>query len=293
MWIDQRDRDTKSGWVWGSIAVHAAIIAFFVMTPAQDFSETSAAPKKGSEAVTMSINEGSGTSEAPVVEPVKEDVKEKPVVVAKAKTKPKAKKSKKITPVVTALPKKEVIKETPDTKLPAQAVVIPNIPSEEEVDKLADAETESEGLDTSAAAIPVAAAGAVPGTPDGLANSSGVDKAAQNAGNEQGSVNNPRSYLQLKQKPGNIPPTYPEAARLQGEQGRTQLRYYVDENGKISDLQVMKSSGSALLDNAAVNAISKYQYLPGQSGWTTHPVNFTLVGQQVQTPGRLRTAGQP
>ena len=296
MWIDQRDRDSKSGWVWESILFHAAIIAYFVMTPMQNLSEPSAAPNKGSEAVTMTMQESAG-SEA--VAQAEESV-EKPVVVAKPTPKKtaKAKKAKKIVPVVmTSLPKKEVVEETPEEKLPEQAVVIPETSEEMTPEKEEQQLAEN---DSQVQPIPLenlkeqSLDDAVAGQAEGQDGSQGAAQGAPSTGSGQGSsINNPRSYLDLKQKSGNVPPQYPESARLQGEQGRAGLRYFVDESGKVSNIQVVQSSGSEALDREAVNAISKYQYEPGQSGWTAHPVNFTLKGPQQQTPGRLRTAKHP
>lgn len=304
MWIDQRDRDSKSGWVWGSIAFHAAIIALFIMSPSQNSTET-VAPPKGSEAVTMTLTESKSSDEAATiaVDETADEV-EKPIkkLVVAAKVKAKSKKAKKkTTPVVATLPKKEVVKEAPaEETLPAQAVVIPETTdtvetaeetslAENEIQPIPLENLKEQSLDDEVARMQEnpEVANAIPGKPEGLTNSKG------STGTESGSANNPRSYLDLKQKPGNIPPQYPESARLLGEQGRAKLRYFVDESGLVSNVDVVESSGSAALDKAAVNAISKYQYEPGQSGWASHPVNFTLKGPEQQTPGRLRTAGHP
>jgi protein TonB len=86
----------------------------------------------------------------------------------------------------------------------------------------------------------------------------------------------PRSYLQLKQESGNPAPKYPFAARQMGQEGNVELTYFVTETGEVKDLRVSKSSGFPDLDREAVRAISTYKYSPGQSGWTKHPVQFSL-----------------
>lgn len=98
-----------------------------------------------------------------------------------------------------------------------------------------------------------------------------------------------RSYLDLKQRPGNLPPQYPRVARRNGWQGQVRLIYYVTAQGTVDQVQVLQSSGYRPLDQEAVSAISRYRYVPGQQGWTAHPVNFTLQGPAQPEPARLRT----
>jgi len=85
-----------------------------------------------------------------------------------------------------------------------------------------------------------------------------------------------RSYLGLKQASGNKPPTYPMEAKQNGYQGRVILNYFVNNEGGVQDIQVAESSGYKILDTEAVRAISGYRYQPGQTGWTEHPIKFTL-----------------
>lgn len=102
-----------------------------------------------------------------------------------------------------------------------------------------------------------------------------------------------RSYLDLKQMPGNRAPAYPDDARRENRQGEVELVYYVTPEGGVRDVRIIRSSGHADLDQSAVSAVEKYQYFPGQEGWTEHPVHFELKGTSQQVPSRLRTSQGP
>jgi len=81
-------------------------------------------------------------------------------------------------------------------------------------------------------------------------------------------------------------------ARRNGWQGQVLLNYFVTEKGTVRDVRLAQSSGFPELDREAVRAVSLYRYVPGQEGWTAHPVIFSLKGNAVSQPSRLRTAGQ-
>lgn len=100
-----------------------------------------------------------------------------------------------------------------------------------------------------------------------------------------------RSYLELKQVGSNRPPQYPVSARRNGYQGEVMLNYFVTQSGQVKDVRVARSSGFGELDKEAVRAISQYKYVPGQEGWTEHPVIFSLKGPAASAPSRLRTSG--
>jgi periplasmic protein TonB len=44
---------------------------------------------------------------------------------------------------------------------------------------------------------------------------------------------------------------YPQAARQNNEQGRVVVRFTVDRNGHVADVELVTSSGSRILDDAA------------------------------------------
>ncbi len=68
--------------------------------------------------------------------------------------------------------------------------------------------------------------------------------------------------------------TYPQEARDQGLEGRVLLRFIVEKDGTISDLQVARSAGD-ILDEAAFDAMSGVEFSPGlQRG---EPVRVQMV----------------
>lgn len=322
MWMDQRERNSKSVWLWGSILFHAGVAAYFVMSPSADHSPLSSTAN-ASETITMTVAENK-SPETSVQQTQAPKIKEDTVALPQKEAK-KAKK-KKIIPAVKELPKKEEPTETVATKEEKEddsikAVVVP-VDENEPIKKTELKNIKEQSLDEEVANLkavksndgqtdeedeeveqPLAAKSAEKtqadegqkALPTGATNENKAPQVAEktqvaSSPNTNGTASNPRSYLDLKQKPGNVPPRYPDLARRQGTQGQVELKYFVTEQGSVSNIQIVKSSGSAVLDKEAVDAISRYQYYPGQQGWAAHPVSFSLKGPQQVAPSRLRTA---
>jgi len=83
-------------------------------------------------------------------------------------------------------------------------------------------------------------------------------------------------------------PAYPDSAQLNGEQGTVLVDVYVHPNGRASKVKVSRSSGFEDLDNAAIEGVLNWRYLPAirdgetVSDWTTVKIEFQLP--QVPTP---------
>jgi len=79
----------------------------------------------------------------------------------------------------------------------------------------------------------------------------------------------------------NRPPRYPRMARKRGWEGLVLLDVAVEKNGRVSEVNVAETSGFALLDGAAIDAVRDWQFEPG-----------TRFGQpvamQVKVPVRFR-----
>ena len=81
----------------------------------------------------------------------------------------------------------------------------------------------------------------------------------------------------------NPAPVYPLLARQRGEEGTVLLRVEVLPTGRCGQLDVGVSSGSALLDAAAVKAVAQWQFKPALRGGTPVavqveiPVTFQLI----------------
>lgn len=83
----------------------------------------------------------------------------------------------------------------------------------------------------------------------------------------------------------NAPPSYPLLARRMGLQGKVVLNVEVLAAGGCGEVRVHQSSGHALLDNAALQAVKTWRFTPArQAGhsvdkWFMIPINFSLKDQ--------------
>lgn len=80
----------------------------------------------------------------------------------------------------------------------------------------------------------------------------------------------------------NPPPRYPPAARRNGEEGTVMLRVLVTIDGAAARVELDRSSGFALLDGAAQDAVRGWRFVPARRGtqniedWVRVPVVFRL-----------------
>ena len=63
---------------------------------------------------------------------------------------------------------------------------------------------------------------------------------------------------------GNPAPRYPRAARRRGIEGRLVLQVLVDTGGTARRVEIFATSGHRLLDEAAVAAVRRWRFVPGQ-----------------------------
>jgi len=73
--------------------------------------------------------------------------------------------------------------------------------------------------------------------------------------------------------------SYPANARRRNLEGKLSIRFSVDEQGKVSDIEIISSSGIPLLDKASVKTIQSCVFPPPPDKATilTVPVTFKLV----------------
>lgn len=80
----------------------------------------------------------------------------------------------------------------------------------------------------------------------------------------------------------NPAPAYPYLSRKAREEGVVLLRVLVSREGRAKQLQVDKSSGSSRLDDAALQTVRKWRFLPARragepvEAWVIVPVTFSL-----------------
>ena len=82
----------------------------------------------------------------------------------------------------------------------------------------------------------------------------------------------------------NPAPSYPSISRRMGEQGKVLLRVYVEADGLPSKVEVRTSSGAERLDQAALEAVRRWKFVPAKQGdkavpaYVVIPVLFNLRG---------------
>jgi periplasmic protein TonB len=92
-------------------------------------------------------------------------------------------------------------------------------------------------------------------------------------------VTEPRGYAGYRSNPA---PSYPSAAQKRGLQGQVVLKVHVLASGQPDNIDVAKSSGHPVLDEAAVKAVATWVFDPakrGQTpvdGWVRVPLIFKL-----------------
>jgi protein TonB len=80
----------------------------------------------------------------------------------------------------------------------------------------------------------------------------------------------------------NPPPGYPRISRRNGEQGTVIVRVFISTQGAPEKAEVRTSSGFVRLDQAALEAVQRWRFVPGRRNgtpeamWFNIPVRFIL-----------------
>ena len=80
----------------------------------------------------------------------------------------------------------------------------------------------------------------------------------------------------------NPPPAYPRIARRLGQEGTVVLEVFILANGSVGQVHLKKSSGHERLDEAAMEGVKHWRYIPAMRGdqpidyWYIQPVKFVL-----------------
>ena len=80
----------------------------------------------------------------------------------------------------------------------------------------------------------------------------------------------------------NPPPGYPRISRRNGEQGTVIVRVFISTQGAPDKAEVRTSSGFVRLDQAALEAVQRWRFVPGRRNgtpeamWFNIPVRFIL-----------------
>ena len=80
----------------------------------------------------------------------------------------------------------------------------------------------------------------------------------------------------------NPKPSYPLISRRMGEEGEVRLRVHVDTTGQAQQIEVFRSSGFPRLDQAALDTVKQWRFIPARQGdqpvaaWVIVPIQFSL-----------------
>lgn len=140
---------------------------------------------------------------------------------------------------------------------------------------------------------PAAASSSVAAQPDGVPGGSDTGRGSgggsgggqgtgvgtsTGSGTGQGGIAVDRMPSPLRQ----VKPRYPLSARRMGKSGQVLLRLYVDVDGAVGEVNVVRAEPAGVFENAAVEAVRKWRFTPAMSRgvavgmWMTLPVRFTL-----------------
>ncbi len=108
------------------------------------------------------------------------------------------------------------------------------------------------------------------------ANARVVEKKERNKKENNSGKNNRTEIIRGKISNYLLEIEYPPLARHMGMEGRVIIRIYVDHNGNLSRKELIKSSGYALLDTAAMKGVSGWSFGPGEEESLVVPVLFRL-----------------
>lgn len=259
-----------------SVVLHLSAVAaiFFAMSTSDDQAET--API-GVEVITLEAGEGRDPSppvQAPSptqaertatpAEPTKSAVKP-----AKSAPTPLARETSTPNPVSTASPVGTVTSEV--LKSPAAT------PNENSTSNTQTASAEP------AAATDTNVAAAASGTSDSLQAAALAPAAGTPRSQPEAETYRNRLLIlspRFRGKPSS--PNYPTRSVELGQQGIALIRALVGADGQPVEIEVWRSSGHVLLDNAALSAVRTWRFEPASTGgrsveaWVQVPVQFKL-----------------
>lgn len=96
-------------------------------------------------------------------------------------------------------------------------------------------------------------------------DSSGSDTGTEGAnGTGTQPTEQPGQAVQLPYITYSTQPPYPNEARKNGVEGSVRVRVLIDTNGRVTEASVSSSSGSSLLDQAALQTVYKWRFSPAK-----------------------------
>ncbi len=168
-------------------------------------------------------------------------------------------------------PSAPVIAPSPTQPVPTETVSSEPVPVETEVKPVITTS------DLSISEVESPAVNAATGQPPGSSNTGTGSGSAGATGSGSGGIAGPGILTR-------VDPRYPPAARQAGQEGTVLLKIQILANGRPGEISIARSTGYTTLDEAAAEAVRKWQFIPAKdrsSGrtvvcTTTMPVSFRL-----------------
>ena len=223
-----------------------------------------------------------------------------PVPIAKSEPLPQ----KKVEPKVDAEPLPVAELETPvEDETPVQLAPQPEVTSEEIREQIEEKlettpipvvaetveKTESipaeESTQSTPTKVPVVETAAIAQQPVQETSGQGESTQSSSPAPVQGEL---RSLAQLRQMPGNPKPMYEPKERRQGHNGNVIFKAFVTQDGRLSNFQLLQSTGHKNLDFKTLKALKQWRFYPGQEGWVELPFKWDLKGGPQEMPTQLR-----
>jgi len=117
--------------------------------------------------------------------------------------------------------------------------------------------------------------------PDNITGSS-----ANKTAGEESNLSTVIAYPLYKE---NAPPVYPEIARLRGYEGIVLVFAEILPDGRVGKIKIRKSSGYAILDQSAIQAVKPWRFEPAKksgnpfAAWVELPIKFILHNNSSQS----------
>lgn len=87
----------------------------------------------------------------------------------------------------------------------------------------------------------------------------------------------------------NMPPVYPEIARVRGYEGVVLVAAEILPNGRVGNMKIRKSSGYTVLDQSALEGVKPWKFEPAKKSgkpftiWVEVPIKFVLHNDNSQS----------
>ena len=106
-----------------------------------------------------------------------------------------------------------------------------------------------------------------------------TDYSANQAAGDTSNLNTVIAYPLYRE---NAPPSYPEIARVRGYEGIVLVSAEILPDGRVGNMKIRKSSGYAILDQSAIEAVKPWKFEPAKKSgnpftvWVELPIKFIL-----------------